>query len=202
MRLAGAIAAVIAGPSLIPPRLPRASAAAQSLPRRFGARQRPARSGWLLGLLVALTLPTGLTGCRAQDAPAKPVPSGIASRAPSLMRAYGCTGCHAIPGVPGADGRVGPPLVAMADRAYVAGVLPNTHDALVQWIRFPTRVNPKTVMPDMGVTHQDALDMAAYLATLHAQPRSVRMLQGFVERAIGRPVPDTFARPATSEEEP
>lgn len=109
------------------------------------------------------------------------------------MRQYGCTGCHTIPGIPGADGRVGPPLTAMANRAYVAGVLPNTPDALVRWIRFPTEVNPRTVMPDMGVTEADALDMAAFLATLHARPLAVRMLQGFVERAIGRPVPDQLS---------
>jgi mono/diheme cytochrome c family protein len=117
------------------------------------------------------------------------------------MQEYGCVSCHTIPGVPGGTGRVGPPLVAMADRAYVAGVLPNTPESLIRWIRYPTEVNPRTAMPEMGVTEQDARDIAAYLHGLYAQPRAVRMLRGFVERAIGRQVPaEPFPAPAEREE--
>jgi hypothetical protein len=35
---------------------------------------------------------------------------GDPSRAPWLMTRYGCAGCHTIDGVPGAEGKVGPPL--------------------------------------------------------------------------------------------
>ena len=41
---------------------------------------------------------------------------GDPSRAPWLMRRYGCAGCHAIAGLPGADGRVGPALSGLIDR--------------------------------------------------------------------------------------
>ena len=46
---------------------------------------------------------------------------------------------------------------------YIAGVLPNTPDALIRWIMDPRDVDPKTAMPDLGVTSHDARDIAAYL---------------------------------------
>jgi cytochrome c2 len=91
---------------------------------------------------------------------------GDPDRGPARMRAYGCSSCHTIPGVPGAHSEVGPPLGGIARRMYVAGVLANTPDNLVRWIRHPTQVDPNTAMPDMGVTEQDARDIAAYLYTL------------------------------------
>jgi cytochrome c1 len=48
----------------------------------------------------------------------------------------------------------------------VGGVLPNSPDNMVRWIRKPQKVSPLTAMPDLGVTERDARDMAAYLATL------------------------------------
>ena len=51
-------------------------------------------------------------------------------------------------------------------RVYVAGHLPNTPPAMEEWIRHPRDVNPRTAMPDTGVTVTDARDIAAYLYTL------------------------------------
>jgi cytochrome c2 len=39
-------------------------------------------------------------------------------------------------------------------------------DNLVKWLRQPQNVVPGNAMPDMGVTPQDARDIAAYLYTL------------------------------------
>ena len=71
-----------------------------------------------------------------------------------------------IPGVPAAEGRVGPPLTDLADRTFIAGRLRNEPSALVRWIREPREVDPNTAMPDLGVTDRDARDIAAYLYTL------------------------------------
>lgn len=118
----------------------------------------------LLGLLVACG--------RAEDAPrVRQVPGGLAERADDAFQLYGCGGCHVIPGIAGANGRVAPPLQEFAERAYVAGVLPNEPEALVHWIMEPDQVNPATAMPDLGVTEQDARDMAAYLYTLGRRRR-------------------------------
>jgi hypothetical protein len=84
----------------------------------------------------------------------------------------------------------GPPLWAMADRGYIGGVLPNTQSDMVRWIRNPPAVKPRTLMPNLGVTESDARDIAAYLSTLRAEPVAVRMVRGFIERAVGRQVPD------------
>jgi cytochrome c len=83
-----------------------------------------------------------------------------------LLRQFGCGQCHRIPGVAAADGNVGPPLDAIARRAYLAGVLPNTPENMTRWIRAPRTIDPRTAMPDLGVTEAHARDMTAYLYTL------------------------------------
>ncbi len=87
------------------------------------------------------------------------------ARAPALFRSYGCVGCHVIPGIPGAYGHVGPNLNHLFDHALIAGVLENTPENLVHWIRVPQQVDPRTGMPNLGVKEQDGLDMATYLQT-------------------------------------
>jgi putative membrane protein len=82
------------------------------------------------------------------------------------IRRYGCGSCHSIPGIVGAAGMVGPPLANISQRVFIAGVLPNEPDNMVKWIQNPQGVDPKTAMPNMGVTTQEARDIAAYLYTL------------------------------------
>ena len=91
------------------------------------------------------------------------VPVADAARGPELVQAYGCIGCHTIPGVPGATGRVGPRLDRLTEQTFVAGVLPNSPQHLAEWIMNPRQVDPRTAMPDLGVGEQDARDIAAYL---------------------------------------
>ncbi|HJQ62879.1 MAG TPA: c-type cytochrome [Burkholderiales bacterium] len=82
------------------------------------------------------------------------------------LQQYACAGCHRIPGVTGHEARVGPPLAGIASRTTLGGVLPNSPDNLVRWIREPQQHSPLTAMPDLRVTERDARDIAAYLATL------------------------------------
>lgn len=79
------------------------------------------------------------------------------------VREYGCGTCHTIPGVPGADALVGPPLTGVAARMYIAGILTNTPDHMVRWIMDPPALDSATAMPNVGVTEKDARDIAAYL---------------------------------------
>ncbi len=76
---------------------------------------------------------------------------------------YGCGSCHVIPGVARARGLVGPPLTDMGRRSYIAGRLTNTPAHLATWIRRPDSVEPGTAMPMLGVSEQDARNIAAYL---------------------------------------
>lgn len=78
---------------------------------------------------------------------------------------YGCGSCHTFSQVPGAHGLVGPPLTGMGSRRYIAGELSNTRDNLTYWIQHPQAVNPKTVMPELGVTERDANDIASLLSS-------------------------------------
>lgn len=91
---------------------------------------------------------------------------GDAARGKRLVAALGCGSCHVVPGVPGANGTVGPPLTRWARRNYIAGTLANTPDNLVAFILEPDAIEPGTAMPDVGATEQQALDVAAYLFTL------------------------------------
>ncbi|KRB67960.1 c-type cytochrome [Noviherbaspirillum sp. Root189] len=79
---------------------------------------------------------------------------------------YGCVACHAIPGIGNPGSNVGPPLRQFARRAYVGGVVPNMPTDLVAWLIDPPAIDPRTAMPNMGVTQADARDIAAYLYTL------------------------------------
>jgi len=83
-----------------------------------------------------------------------------------MLGAYGCGACHSIPGVPGATGRVAPPLTDWGSRTTILGLMPNTPERLVQWIVDPEALRPGTTMPAIGVSREDALQMAAYLYTL------------------------------------
>lgn len=91
---------------------------------------------------------------------------GSAARGRAAIGHYGCGSCHIIPGVDAATGLVGPPLSGIGSREYVAGVLQNTPQNLIRWIENPPAVDEHTVMPNLGVTHQDAVDIAGYLYTL------------------------------------
>lgn len=94
------------------------------------------------------------------------VPGGNAAHGRTLITHYGCASCHTVPGVGGADGNVGPPLTRIGARTYIAGVLRNTPENMIRFLREPQHVLPRGDMPDMGVTAQDARDITAYLYTL------------------------------------
>jgi cytochrome c len=100
---------------------------------------------------------------READAVARALTGGDSANASMLATRYGCSGCHTIPGLPGAEGQVGPPLEGLRHRVFVAGVLPNTADNLVNWIVDPRRYSPRSAMPETGIGPEGARDIAAYL---------------------------------------
>jgi cytochrome c len=104
-----------------------------------------------------------LAGCGGTS---RTLPAGDADNGKLLLRQFGCGSCHEIPGVADAQGRVGPPLKGVARRVYIAGVLPTSPDNMAAFIRTPRRFEPRTVMPEMGVTEAHARDMVAYLYSL------------------------------------
>jgi cytochrome c2 len=134
----------------------------------LGESERRTRGGSAtIALLLALVF---LTSCNEypQDRieEAKQLTGGDPDRGEVAIRRYGCGSCHTIPGVPGAVATVGPPLDKLAMRTYLAGRIVNNPQNLMRWIREPRSVDPKTAMPDVGVTEKDGRDIAAYLYTL------------------------------------
>lgn len=120
--------------------------------------------------LIVLVLALGLAGCNAgredRAAAAKTLTGGDPNAGKAAINKYGCGGCHTIPGIDGATATVGPPLDNIASRQTLGGHLTNTPDNMKTWIQKPQQIDPKNVMPDMGVTDQDAKDIVAYLYTL------------------------------------
>jgi putative membrane protein len=112
-------------------------------------------------MMVVLLLLAGCQPGRAPDPAA-----ADAGRGREAVRTYGCGACHEIRGVPGAVGRVGPPLTGVAQRVFIAGYLPNQPETMVQWIMVPQAFRQPTAMPNMGVTERDARDITAYLYSL------------------------------------
>jgi cytochrome c len=129
-------------------------------------RSRAARIVGVGAVLLALGGGCKASTDRAAMDQAARLTGGDPRLGPAKLRSYGCNTCHTIPGVVGADAQVGPPLTGIAGRMYIAGILTNTPQHLVEWIRDPTKVDPHTAMPDVGVSERDARDIAAYLYTL------------------------------------
>lgn len=96
----------------------------------------------------------------------RPVAGGDAVRGAELVSSLGCGACHLIPGVLRATGTVGPSLEWFAERAYIAGEMPNHATALVDFLVNPAETMPQTVMPDTGLSADDAAHVAAFLYTL------------------------------------
>ena len=112
----------------------------------------------VLAALAAAACTTKSNGTRVAEAL-----GGDPLRGRDAIRRYGCGSCHTVPGLREARSLVGPPLVGIAERSYIAGVLPNTPENMVRWIVSPPAVDSLTAMPDMGVTTAEARDITSYL---------------------------------------
>lgn len=119
-------------------------------------------------LRIFLTLAAALilSGCADEHVVHPVSASGDAERGRIALTQYACHACHIIPGITGSRVYVGPPLTGLAKRPNLVGQLPNTSENLMLWIRDPHRVDPRSAMPDLGVSEQHARDMVAYLNTL------------------------------------
>ena len=75
--------------------------------------------------------------------------------------------CHLVPGVDGPRGSLGPSLQGVASRPMISqGTVKNTPPNLVLYLQNPASLNPQSTMPPLGVSADDAKDIAAFLMTL------------------------------------
>lgn len=97
--------------------------------------------------------------------PASPPSAGVAQGA-EAFQARGCPACHTIRGT-NAKGAIGPDLTHVGARKTIgAGILDNTSDNLVQWIRDPQGVKVGNKMIALPMNDADRLAIAVYLRTL------------------------------------
>ena len=122
----------------------------------------------LSGIVVAAVL--AVAACSNEGGA---VPSGsriVRGASPQAGKAqivrYGCGACHTIPGIKEARGLVGPPLIHFGKRGTIAGYWSNTPDHLTDWIQDPQHMLPGNDMPTLGVTRDEARNIAAYLESL------------------------------------
>jgi cytochrome c len=132
------------------------------------------RSRFVVGLLALFSVVTagclwyallfsgGLQRVRAVDTSSS-MTGGDAEAGYRMIVTVGCGACHTIPGIPGAYGKVGPSLAQFKDRAFIAGVLENSKENVAKWIHDPVSIDPYTAMPKLGLTLNEARDIAAYL---------------------------------------
>ena len=129
-------------------------------------------SEWINGEVVSratlvMVAVIALSGCSdRREREAATMTGGDPRIGRDIIARVGCGACHTIPGVAGANGLVGPPLTGIASRSYIGGVMPNTPENMMKWVLDPQAHSPKTAMPKLGLSDQEARDIAAYLYTL------------------------------------
>ena len=139
----------------------RAAVLAARVPTRRPA-QHAGRRARAWGVLIVLALLAGgviwfyVARSTAQDnkKAAMELTGGDPDRGKAAIEAYGCASCHTIPGIRGADAQVGPPLTQVGGRMYIGGVLSNTPENMILWLRDPPGVDPKTAMPNLNVSER------------------------------------------------
>lgn len=116
-------------------------------------------------VVALVALAASLGACQTERSP-RTFTQGSAELGKKAISRYGCGSCHTIPEVKGADAQVGPPLEHFSKRLFIAGNLANTEENLTRWIQDPQAVEPGTAMPNLGVTPEDARNIAAYVISL------------------------------------
>jgi cytochrome c oxidase subunit 2 len=105
------------------------------------------------------------TWVAAQRAPAREPSGDHATAGKAIFAGSACVGCHTVRGV--STGVLGPDLTHFGTRKTVAaGILPNTPDTLMAWIRDAPRLKPGAKMPPFALSDAQAQALAAYLQSL------------------------------------
>ena len=99
----------------------------------------------------------------ATQAPAAPTDAAYAA-GEKLFLAKGCVGCHSVVAVNAPKGMIGPNLANVGARSYIAaGSFKNTDENLARWIQNPQAMKQGVLMPNLGVTPDEAKSLVAFL---------------------------------------
>jgi len=118
---------------------------------------------------AAVQEPAGKPGAgapQADSAKAAPAEDPLVAQGQKLFLMKGCVGCHSLVAYNAPQGLLGPNLANVGARTYIAaGTLPNTDENLAHWIRVPQDVKHGVLMPNLGVTEDEAKALVAFLRT-------------------------------------
>ncbi len=96
--------------------------------------------------------------------PAAPPPDPAYAAGEKLFQAKGCVGCHSLTAVNAPKGMIGPNLANVGARSYIgAGSFKNTDETLARWIQNPQAMKKGVLMPNLGVTAEEAKSLVAFL---------------------------------------
>jgi cytochrome c oxidase subunit 2 len=103
---------------------------------------------------------------QVDSAKAAPAEDPLVAQGQKLFLMKGCVGCHSLVAYNAPQGLLGPNLANVGARTYIAaGTLPNTDENLAHWIRVPQDVKHGVLMPNLGVTEDEAKALVAFLRT-------------------------------------
>lgn len=112
---------------------------------------------------VAKPQASGKDTASAAQAPAVPSDPAYAA-GEKLFTAKGCVGCHSLQAVDAPKGMIGPNLANVGARSYIgAGSFKNTDENLSRWIQNPQKLKQGVLMPNLGVTPDEAKSLVAFL---------------------------------------
>lgn len=117
-------------------------------------------------LVLALLALSCHTESKAPANPNPKAPAANPAAGKAAMEKYGCGTCHVIPGIADAHGAIAPSLEHFKARPTLGGKLPNNPETMIKWVQNPQALDPQGTMPNLGVTAEDARDIAAYLYSL------------------------------------
>ena len=81
-----------------------------------------------------------------------------------LFQAKGCVGCHSLSAYNAPKGMIGPNLANVGARSYIgAGSFKNTDENLARWIQNPQLMKQGVLMPNLGVTAEQAKPLVPFL---------------------------------------
>ena len=108
-----------------------------------------------------------------------------------LFISKGCVNCHAVQGV-NTYNRVGPDLSHIGSRTSIAaGMLANTPENMIRWLRYTDTVKPGVAMPNLGLTQEEAEALTAYLETLTLPDVDIQSMKDMEDAAVPNNVPNT-----------
>jgi cytochrome c oxidase subunit 2 len=91
-------------------------------------------------------------------------PPAAQSEGEKLFLAKGCVGCHSLNAYEAPKGLIGPNLANVGARTHIAaGTLENTDENLAHWIMNPQSIKQGVLMPNLGITADEAKALVAYL---------------------------------------